>query len=92
MRTVVTATLKADFAEGVIRQVFFQRLPFLQKAEAVQLCSDLCAGMEEDFAGGMVGGNAWLSRLADFGDDLVSSGNLSTARSHGRIFGHYYFV
>lgn len=53
MRTIVAVALKADFADGVfIGQVFFQHLPFLQEAEAVQLCSDLCAGMEEDFAGG----------------------------------------
>ena len=53
MRTVVAAALKADFADGVaVRQVFFQHLPFLQEAEAVQLCSDLCAGVEEGFAGG----------------------------------------
>ena len=57
MRTVVTAVLKADFAEGVIGQVFFQHLPFLQEAEAVQLCNDLCAGMEEGFAGG----HGWLN-------------------------------
>lgn len=51
MRTVVTAALKADFADGVaVRQVFFQHLPFLQEAEAVQLCSDLCASVEEGFA------------------------------------------
>ena len=53
MRTVVTAVLKADFAEGVfIGQVFFQHLPFLQEAEAVQLRSDLCADVKEGFAGG----------------------------------------
>ena len=58
MRTVVAATLKADFADGVfIGQVFFQRLPFLQKAEAVQLRSDLRAGVEEGFAGG----HGWLN-------------------------------
>lgn len=52
MRTVVAAALKADFADGVaVRQVFFQHLPFLQETEAVQLCSDWCACMEEDFAG-----------------------------------------
>ena len=71
MRTVVAAALKADFADGVfIRQVFFQHLPFLQKAETVQLCGDLCAGVEEGFAGGhgfwgwVEWGTAWLSRLA----------------------------
>lgn len=53
MRTVVAAALKADFADGVfIGQVFFQHLPFLQEAEAVQLFSDLCAGVEEGFVGG----------------------------------------
>lgn len=53
MRTVVAAALKADFADGVfIGQVFFQHLPFLQETETVQLRSDLCAGMEEGFAGG----------------------------------------
>lgn len=58
MRTVVAAALKADFADGVaVRQVFFQHLPLLQEAEAVQLFSDLCAGMEEDFAGG----HGWLN-------------------------------
>ena len=62
MRTVVTAVLKADFAEGVfIGQVFFQHLPFLQEAEAVQLCSDLCAGVEEGFAGGHGG---WMGKSA----------------------------
>ena len=51
MCTVVAAALKADFADGVfIGQVFFQHLPFLQGTEAVQLRSDLCAGMEEGFA------------------------------------------
>ena len=58
MRTVVAAALKADFADGIaVRQVFFQHLPLLQEAEAVQLFSDLCAGMEEDFAGG----HGWLN-------------------------------
>jgi len=53
MRTVVAAALKADFTDGVaVRQVFFQHLPFLQETETVQLRSDLCAGMEEGFAGG----------------------------------------
>lgn len=53
MRTVVAVALKADFADGVfIRQVFFQHLPFLQETEAVQLHSDLCAGMEDGFARG----------------------------------------
>ena len=53
MRTIVAVALKADFADGVfIGQVFFQHLPFLQKAETVQLCGDLCAGVEEGFAGG----------------------------------------
>ena len=75
MRTVVAAALKADFADGVfIGQVFFQRLPFLQKAETVQLCGDLCAGVEEGFArehgvGGwwvLSGRRARLSRLAVF--------------------------
>ena len=62
MRTVVAAALKADFTDGVfIGQVFFQRLPFLQKAEAVQLRSDLCTGVEEGFAGGHGGG--WMGRM-----------------------------
>ena len=53
MRTIVAVALKADFADGVfIGQVFFQHLPFLQKAETVQLCGDLCAGMEEGFVEG----------------------------------------
>ena len=53
MRTVVAAALKADFADGVaVRQGFFQHLSFLQEAEAIQLCSDLCASVEEGFAGG----------------------------------------
>ena len=53
MHTVVAAALKVDFADGVaVRQVFFQHLPFLQEAETVQLRSDLCAGVEEGFAGG----------------------------------------
>ena len=58
MCTVVAAALKADFADGVfIGQVFFQHLPFLQEAEAVQLRGDLCAGVEEGF----VGGHGWLN-------------------------------
>ena len=69
MRTVVAAALKADFADGVfIGQVFFQRLPFLQKAETVQLCGDLCAGVEEGFAGGVMGGyllNGVRNRVLD---------------------------
>ena len=53
MRTIVAVALKADFADGVfIGQVFFQHLPFLQEAEAIQLCGELRAGMEEGFAGG----------------------------------------
>lgn len=53
MRTVVAAALKADFADGVaVGQVFFQHLPFLQEAEAVQLRGDLRAGVKEGFAGG----------------------------------------
>ena len=47
MHTVVAAALKVDFADGVaVRQVF------LQETETVQLRSDLCAGVEEGFAGG----------------------------------------
>ena len=53
MHTVVAAALKADFTDGVfIGQGFFQHLPFLQETEAVQLRSDLCAGVKEGFAGG----------------------------------------
>ena len=53
MRTIVAVALKADFADGVfIGQVFFQHLPFLQEAEAVQLGGDFCASVEEGFAGG----------------------------------------
>lgn len=52
MRIIGTDALKADFADGVfIGQVFFQHLPFLQEAEAVQLGGDLCAGVEEGFVG-----------------------------------------
>lgn len=73
MRTVVAAALKADFADGVaVRQGFFQHLSFLQEAEAIQLCSDLCASVEEGFARGHGVGGWWvlsgrrarLSRLA----------------------------
>jgi len=71
MRTIVAAALKADFADGVaVRQIFFQRLPFLQEAEAVQLCSDLCAGVEEGFAGGhgpyFSGKSGYPSQLLQF--------------------------
>ena len=53
MRIIGAIALKMDFADGVaVRQVFFQHLPFLQETETVQLRSDLCAGMEEGFAGG----------------------------------------
>ena len=60
MRIIAATALKMDFADGVfIGQIFFQHLPFLQEAEAVQLFSDLCAGMEEDFAGG-----SWVVELS----------------------------
>ena len=53
MRTVVAGALKADFADGARSdRSLFQHLPFLQETEAVQLCSDLCASVEENFAGG----------------------------------------
>lgn len=62
MRIIGAIALKMDFADGVfIGQVFFQRLPFLQKAETVQLRSDLCTGVEEGFAGGHGGG--WMGRM-----------------------------
>jgi len=51
MRTVVAAALKADFTDGVaVRQVFFQHLPFLQEAEAVQAAGEAEAKAMSDKA------------------------------------------